>query len=755
MSESQPDSQRGGVSLGDVYFILFRQKWTILAFSLSGILVAAVLLFVVKPQQYQSNAMISIRYVVEGRSLNPPGDQFNTRTLDLQRDSIINTEVATLFSFDLAKEVVQAMTPKRILANMGGGTNVNRAAAIVKNGLMVEPLPESSVIKITFQYPDPTLVQPILNEIVDAYLTKHVQMHQGLGVSNGFLTNETARLRSELAQTSDELRRLKNAAGVISIGDSQKAYAEQISKIRQDIFSSEAELSEHQAMLGEPTKLVAVKPETNNLVSSVEAPPEVIDQYKRVCALLAYLKGKEQNYLTQQGFTEENVMVKQVQEQIVQNETLKRNLEERYPNLATLSVPSSGAIIGQPGEMLIDLRTEAEQVSALKAKIRTLNLQLDQVWAEATNVEKVAMTISELEQKKEVEEANLKYFMSNLEETRIDETLGDDKAANISIIQAPSPPAKGWSKPFKKKVTMVAVGGVLAGLALAFFIELFLDRSIKRPTEIETKLRLPLFISIPDITRNGHRHLVTGRSRLLLQDADGSRPEDSGKGASQPAAGVDSTDRRHPLRRFYEGLRDRLVVYFEVRNLAHKPKLIGVTSCARGAGVSSVATGLAASLSETGEGNVLLVDMNIEGGAAQHFHKGNPNCGLDSALQAETKGKALVQENLYVATEPVRTEELPQVLPKHVAGLITKIRHSDYDYIIFDMPPVAETTATFRLARFMDMTLLVIEAGKTNQEVVQRVTSLLAEAKANVSTVLNKARTYVPPRLHQEFLDNV
>jgi Mrp family chromosome partitioning ATPase len=68
------------------------------------------------------------------------------------------------------------------------------------------------------------------------------------------------------------------------------------------------------------------------------------------------------------------------------------------------------------------------------------------------------------------------------------------------------------------------------------------------------------------------------------------------------------------------------------------------------------------------------------------------------------------------------------------------------------MPPVAETTMTFRLARLMDMTLLVIEAGKTNQEVVKRVTALLAESKANVSTVLNKTRTYVPPRLHQEFL---
>ena len=57
---------------------------------------------------------------------------------------------------------------------------------MVRSGLTVEQVPESSVIRITFQNPDPTLVQPILSEIIDAYLVKHVQLHQGLGVSDVF-----------------------------------------------------------------------------------------------------------------------------------------------------------------------------------------------------------------------------------------------------------------------------------------------------------------------------------------------------------------------------------------------------------------------------------------------------------------------------------------------------------------------------------------------------------------------------------------
>ena len=744
------------MSVGDIYFILFRHKWKILFSSLAGVLGAIVLLFVIKPPQYQSEAMFSIRYVVEGKSLTPPGDDSNARPLDEQRASIINTEIATLSSLDLAKQVVQVMTPeailpKAVLSKVATNTVADRAAFMVRNGLTIEPIADSSVIRITFQYPDLALVKPILSEIINAYQMKHVQLHEGLGVPGEFLTNEVERLQTQLDQTDAELRKIKSAYGVISVDETQKAYAEQISRIRQDIFSTEVELAEHKAMLGELGGTIGRSSTATNAEGAVEVPFDQIDKYKGICSLLISLQAKEQNYLTVQGFTTDNVLVKQLHQQIQQNEDLKRSLEEKYPRLATLSVPMSTPTVTQGAVAPIDLRTESEKVAALKVKIQTLNSQFNQVWAEATNFDRVRTTISELEQKRDVEVTNLKYFSSSLEKASIDKGLGADKAANISIIQYPTPPVKGWSKPFKKKVAMVAVGGVLGGLALAFFIELFWDRSVKRPGDIETKLRAPLFISIPDISKNGHRRLAE-KPRLLLRDANGTERQAASGAAPAQEAGFAPGDRRHPLRRFYEGLRDRLVVYFEVKNLPHKPKLVGVTSCGKGAGVSSIATGLAASLSETGEGNVLLVDMTIEGGAAQYFHKGNPNCGLDSALKAETRESALVQENLYMATEPMRSEELPQVLPKRFAGLISKVRSSDYDYIIFDMPPVAETTMTFRAARFMDMVLLVIESEKTNQDVVKRVMSLLAESEAKVSMVLNKTQTYVPRRLHQEFL---
>jgi Mrp family chromosome partitioning ATPase len=93
---------------------------------------------------------------------------------------------------------------------------------------------------------------------------------------------------------------------------------------------------------------------------------------------------------------------------------------------------------------------------------------------------------------------------------------------------------------------------------------------------------------------------------------------------------------------------------------------------------------------------------------------------------------------------------LSGVLPHRFSKLVPKLKASNFDYIIFDMPPVSQISITPRLAGFMDMVLLVIESEKTDRDLVQRAADLLAQSKANVGAVLNKTRHYVPRRLHQD-----
>ncbi len=84
------------------------------------------------------------------------------------------------------------------------------------------------------------------------------------------------------------------------------------------------------------------------------------------------------------------------------------------------------------------------------------------------------------------------------------------------------------------------------------------------------------------------------------------------------------------------------------------------------------------------------------------------------------------------------------MIPKKFYNLVPHFKASDFDYIVFDMPPLDKSSATLAMAGSMDKVLVVIEAEKSNGDLVKRACSELIAAKANVSGILNKTRSYAP-----------
>src|SRR5450432_1524219 len=209
------------IALGDIYFVLFRHKWKIIILSVTGI-VAGIAYYLMNPPPFQSEAELFIRYVLDSRSPNPTANNTRMTSPDEMGQSIINSEMKILTSLDIAKEVATNIGPEKILAKLDGGNDPIRAAYIIRNGLTVTAPSSSSVIDIIFRHPDPTIVQPVLQEIISDYLDKHLQVHQVAGTSDDFLTEETARLRFQIAQTEDELFAAKTNAGIISIENEEK-----------------------------------------------------------------------------------------------------------------------------------------------------------------------------------------------------------------------------------------------------------------------------------------------------------------------------------------------------------------------------------------------------------------------------------------------------------------------------------------------------------------------------------------------------
>ena len=707
-----------GLKVSDIYYVLFRHKWKIILLSLAGICGAGVV-FKFRTSNYESEAKLLIHYVLETKSptVRGVGDS-QIVSPDGHGESIIATEMEILRSFDLARQVATNVGIARITGKGPGSNDVDIAAELLGKNLTIDAPGKGKVIRILFHHSDKTLVQPVVRELIRAYEAKHVAIHQSAGILDQAFLATLKQVKTKLEETEQELTKIRTSARIVSLDESKKAFSQEISNIRQELLTVESQLAEHRERVKQAEKAM---PKSDAAAAELGAPAEKVAQYRRTAQQLDYLLNQERGFVTK-GWTDEHPMVKSTREGIDLLEKVKRGMEEDYPKLATLLVVNSSGTNGQR----VDIGAEMAQIAALTARMTVLNEQLVRIGGDVSTLTEAEYRIKRLEREREAQETLYKEYASSIEAARVSEASGAGKITNISQIQSPTPPGKGANKLLKKMAAVLAAG-FGAGIGLAFLLEFFVDQTIRRPKDLKNGIGVPLFVSIP-VIQNGSSSGGQVRNTEVMLRADESIGNE--------------------VRPYCDALRDRLLTHFEVKGLTRKPKLVAVTSTSKGAGVTTMATGLAASLSETGDGNVLLVDMNPDQGVVHPFHRGKQKCALPDVLEMSKREAALVQENLYMAT--ARDANKLQALPKKFTDLFPKFKASDYDYIIFDMPAMNQLSITPRLARFMDMVVMVVEAEKTQREAVKDANDYLVASEANMITVLNKYNPHVPKWLGDE-----
>jgi succinoglycan biosynthesis transport protein ExoP len=351
-----------------------------------------------------------------------------------------------------------------------------------------------------------------------------------------------------------------------------------------------------------------------------------------------------------------------------------------------LNTAAATTVAGQTPQT--NIAAERAVLAGIESKAEALKNRMKALQARAKTISEVAPRITELERKAEVEETNYKHSEASLEKARIDETLDPSRMPNISVVQTPSPAVRA-KRNLGKAVVGIAGSGFAVGIAIALLIELILDKTIKRSLELEKQLRIPVLLSIP--------YLNPARSSLRLRDAN-ARSEVELNGNARGLLLADENGAL--LKPFCEAIRDRLGIFFQENNMSYKPKLVAVTGLVQNAGTSTLAEGLAGALSEISEGQVLLVNKPVS--------------------------------------------------PKGFYNMVAEFKRSDLDYVVFDLPSLAETSSALPLAAFMDTVLLVVEAEKSNRNAVKRAYAQLA-ARTKVSVVFNKSRSYGFKWLEAEF----
>lgn len=183
--------------------------------------------------------------------------------------------------------------------------------------------------------------------------------------------------------------------------------------------------------------------------------------------------------------------------------------------------------------------------------------------------------------------------------------------------------------------------------------------------------------------------------------------------------------------------------------------VVGVTSAVYGEGKTTVAMNLAGTIAQNSSQRVALVDANLRNWDLQTRLNLPPCMGLVDILEGgEDDLTNIVQktelDNFTIvpagraAANPYRLARSPRL--QEVMGALRMAN----EFIVMDMAPILPVADTRVLASIVDGIVIVVAAGVTPREIVQRAMDVIGNERV-LGVVLNGTQSAMPQGLQKYF----
>lgn len=319
-------------------------------------------------------------------------------------------------------------------------------------------------------------------------------------------------------------------------------------------------------------------------------------------------------------------------------------------------------------------------------------------------------------------EANDTYIlvsaMQKVAPELIREIKGED--AKICVVDAAVFPTSPAGPNIRKNTLM---GGIL-GLFMAVMASLvweMLNNNVKNQEELKKKYDKPVLGLIPDF------HPVHKKEILILKRIPIIR---------KPLKFGSQQDKKNEEIRFlsteaYNSLRSNL--RFLLRNDSCKKIIISSPNSYEGK--STTSANLAVAIAQTGS-KVLLLDCDLRKGTLHNFFGLNSVPGISDVLSKSVNEVDVLQNTKYSNLKIITMGRIPPN-PAELLGSTQMeefIRHLEeqFDYILFDTPPVNLVSDVFGLTRLADGIILVIKEQFTAHSDIMEALTKYELAQANI-----------------------
>jgi len=483
------EDRQGGdddeIDLLHYWHVLLKRRWLILSI-LAAVTVLALLATLMATPIYRATAVLQLdqdtQQVLQVQGMDP------MRTLD---PNFLQTQYELLKSRSLAERVASQLnlTPAQLdtLSAKGwmgrmldllkphsrktpapgapgeatdAASQLREAANMVDEGITVEPVRNSRLVKVNFDSPSPQFAAQAANAVADGFIASGLERRFGASsYAKTYLESQLKVTKARLEETERQLVDYAQKENIINSGDNGQSLA------TQNVTQLNAALAAAQ------DQRIKAQARWNQAEGGGALPPDMV--------------------------TNSNIRPLQQQKAVLQA-TYQQKLQTFKPDY-----PDMLQLKGQINELD---RQIAQETGAVRASVRAeftaaanqermLQGQIGALRTQALDVDSRSIQYNIL--KREVD-TNRQLYDGLLQRYKEIGAAGDVRANNISVIDRAEVPLNRYKPRLALNLALGLLLGGMLGVLTAFLLE-FLDDTLKTPDDIEHKLHLPVLGIIPKL----------------------------------------------------------------------------------------------------------------------------------------------------------------------------------------------------------------------------------------------------------------
>jgi succinoglycan biosynthesis transport protein ExoP len=564
-------------------------------------------------------------------------------------------------------------------------------ATYLKDHLEIKSVANTHLVKILFRSPDPQLSAEVANAHARAYIGQGLKFRiRANADAERFLDENLVQLKQRLESSEAALNNYRRDKGIISLNDKENVMVERLADLNKRLTEAEAERISLQAQV----QLIRQR--------AFESLPDVINN-QLIRTLKEQLSRAEGEYANLSA--EYNIGYPRLAQLKAQIDEIRRRLNEEI-RIVVAGIESAFLAAG----------TKEKQLGAKFGEQRSAAMQLKDASVEYGILAREVDT-------------NRKLYENVFQRRQEIDLAAELRTSNASIVDE-AKPALEPSHP--KKALNFLLGilvGAMGGLGLAFFVE-YLDKTVRRPDEVERYVNLPTLGIVPEFSIRGKESEASFRDATI------------GNGSTNGATPHSKTliPSLSPLSLVAESYRS-LQTSILLSQVQEPPRTILFASGCREEGKTTTTINTAIVFAQM-EAKVLVIDADLRRSSCHKRLWLERGAGLTELLSGQRTLEEVIKptltDNLFVITGgAIPPDPAKLVGSRKMHDMLIRMREQ-FDYIFIDSPPLIAVSDAVRLSTLVDGVVLVIKGHGTTRDGLKEACSRLRYAQANIlGVVLN------------------